>query len=433
MTAASSKRNGKAVYGWTNILTDLYNERMSLVKILDGIRVLDWTILQQGSICSSLLGDLGADVIKIEEPVTGDMGRYFDNFFGIKSTLPLGSTYYFEICNRNKRGMTLNLKEEQGRKIFCRLVESCDVLVQNFRVGVAEKLGLDYDTLKKINPRLIYTHATGMGTEGPEAHMPLIDPGALARSGLMWSVGEEGEEEPLPVQGALCDQSGAIFAAYGTLAALLAREKTGRGQKVTSSLLGGIIGLNWINTAIAGWSGRDLPRCDHTHPSSPLSNQYRCKDGQWIMMGAYLEKYFKPFYRASGHPEILNDERFSIPEARSQHMEELVAYTEQIFLEKPLEEWIKILKKEDIICEPIRHTSELLTDQQAFQNGYLTHYHHPRFGQDIVEIGSPVQFSEADVDIQRPAPMLSEHTEEILAEMGYSKEEIVQFRRGKII
>lgn len=170
------------------------------MNVLEGIRVLDWTVLQQGAVCASLLGDLGADVIKIEAPDIGDMGRYFDNFFGIKSALPQGSTYYFEVCNRNKRGMTLNLKSEKGREIFYRLVESCDVLVQNFRVGVAEKLGLDYDTLKKINPRLIYTHATGMGAEGPEAHTPLIDPGALARSGLMWSVGEEGGTEPLPVQ-----------------------------------------------------------------------------------------------------------------------------------------------------------------------------------------------------------------------------------------
>ncbi len=118
------------------------------MNVLEGIRVLDWTVLQQGAICSSLLGDLGADVIKIEAPGTGDMGRYFDNFFGIKSTLPQGSTYYFEVCNRNKRGMTLNLKLKKGREIFYRLVKSCDVLVQNFRVGVAEKLGLDYDTLK---------------------------------------------------------------------------------------------------------------------------------------------------------------------------------------------------------------------------------------------------------------------------------------------
>lgn len=403
------------------------------MKILEGIRVLDWTVLQQGSICSTLLGDLGADVIKIETPGTGDMGRLYDNFFGIQGDLPQGSTYYFEICNRNKRGMTLNLKSEEGKKIFYELVKTSDVFVQNFRVGVAEKLGLDYETLRKINPRLVYTYATGMGTKGKDALSPLIDPGALARSGLMWSLGEFEESDPVPAQGALCDQSGAIFAAYGTLAALLMRERTGTGQMVEASLFGGAIALNWVNTSMAGWSGQNLPRMSWRHPSTALSNYYCCKDGKWLMLGSYMEKYFIPFYTLAGRPDIPQDPRFSAPKDRAQHVEELVQLTAEIFLQKDRDEWLTLLRAADMICEPVRHTSELMHDQQAFDNGYLRHYHHPRFDRDIIAVGSPVQFSESVTEICRPAPLLGEHTAEILKDLGYSEADIQKFEDEHII
>ena len=402
------------------------------MKVLEGIRILDWTVLQQGSICSTLLADLGADVIKIEDPRGGDMGRLYDDFFGIKGTLPKGSTYYFEFCNRNKRGITLNLKHKKGLEILNRLVETSDVFVQNFRVGVAEKLGLDYETLKKINPSLIYTHATGMGSCGDEATEPLIDYGALARSGLMWTLGSI-DPNPAPAQGALCDQSGAIFAAYGTLAALLLRERTGIGQQVQSSLLGGIIGLNWIDTSMAGWSGQGLPRFDRKHPANVLSNYYRCKDGQWLMLGCYMEKYFERFFRLIDRMDVAENPRFFSPEKRSDNLEELVAIMEDIFARRDRDDWLRLLRGADMICEPVRHTIEILEDQQAFANGYLVNYHHPRFDQDIVVIGSPVLLGESPVDIQRPAPLLGEHNNEVLRELGYSSKEIEGFAQQEII
>ena len=394
------------------------------MNVLEGIRVLDWSVLQQGSVCSALLGDLGADVIKIEAPGVGDTGRTGDNYFGIQGDLPPGSTYYFEICNRNKRGLTLDLKREEGRKLLYQLAEKSDVFVQNFRVGVAEKLGVDYETLHKINPRLVYVHATGMGSKGEDAGAPLIDPGALARSGIMWLLGEREDQSPVPAQGALCDQSGAIFAAYGALAALLMRERTGMGQKVESSLLGGTIALNWISTAMAGWSGRDLPRISRRRPSAALSNYYRCKDGEWLALGSYMEKYFVPFFELVGRPDVPEDVRFKTPEERGRHMEELTQLTAELLEQRDRDEWLELLRSGGMICESVRHTSELLEDEQAFANGYLRHYHHPRFDRDIVTVGSPVYFSEAEVDIRRPAPLLGEHNEEILKELGCTDEEI---------
>lgn len=402
------------------------------MKILEGIRVLDWTVLQQGPVCSTLLSDLGADVIKMEQPDSGDLGRYCDNLFGIDGRLPNGSNYYFELCNRGKRGLTLDLKSGQGREIFYRLIKTCDVFVQNFRVGVAEKVGVDYHTLQTINPRLIYTHATGMGGLGEDAGKPLIDSGGLARSGLMWEIGDPGPT-PASVQGALCDQSGAIFAAYGTLAALYLRERTGKGQLVESSLLGGAIGLNWISTSIAGWSRQNLPRIDRKNPSTPLYNYYCCKDGKWISIGSYMERYFAPFYRLAGRPDIPDDPRFASPEERAKHNEELTAITAQIFLQKTRSEWAKLLREAEMIYEPVNHISELMEDEQAFANGYLTHYHHPRFDRNIVTIGSPVRFSDSPAEIQGPAPMLGEHNGEILTELGYTTEEIRGFQEKHVI
>ncbi len=197
---------------------------------LDGIRVLDWTIWQQGPVCSLMLGDMGADVIKIEELESGDPGRHL---FGIGGK-SLGQDFYFEANNRNKRSIALNLKTEAGQAIVQELVAKSDVFVQNFRKGVAGRLGLGYDTFKEINPKLIYASATGYGPNGPDSAEPSFDHLGIARSGIMKAAGEP-DMPPLAIAGGIADQMGAVMLAYGVMAALLARERTGIGQEVNAS------------------------------------------------------------------------------------------------------------------------------------------------------------------------------------------------------
>ena len=224
---------------------------------LDGIRVIDWTIWQQGPVATTMLGDLGADVIKIEERVGGDPGRGIVKMSGVD----LGDrpNFYFEANNRNKRGMTLDLKQPDAREIVHRLVTGADVFVQNFRKGVAGRLGLDYASLRKHNEKLIYASATGYGPEGPDSGDPSFDQLGLARSGIMLAAGEPGMT-PLAIAGGVADQMGAIMLAYGVLAALLARDRTGVGQEVDASHLGSMMMLQGLSVSAKLMMGFALPR-----------------------------------------------------------------------------------------------------------------------------------------------------------------------------
>src|SRR2546426_3572869 len=224
---------------------------------LDGIRVIDWTIWQQGPVASVMLGDLGADVIKIEERVGGDPGRGVLRAQGLDLTDR--PNFYFEANNRNKRSLAIDLKKADGAEMVRRLADQSDVFVQNFRKGVAARLGLDAGTLRPLNPRLVYASASGYGPEGPESGAPSFDYLGLARSGIMYSCGEP-DDEPLAIAGGLPHQMGAIMLAYGVVTALLARERTGRGQEVDASHLGSMAWLQGLGLSARLMLGRALPR-----------------------------------------------------------------------------------------------------------------------------------------------------------------------------
>lgn len=399
---------------------------------LEGIRVIDWTIWQQGPVASVMLADLGAEVIKIEQRESGDPGRGILKMSGID--LSDRPNFYFEANNRNKLGMAIDLKKPEGREIVYRLVEKSDVFVQNFRLGVAERLGLGYEDLAQRNPRLIYASATGYGPRGPEAEDPSFDQMGLARSGFMYAVGEP-DMPPLQVAGGIADQMGAIMLAYGVLAALFARERFGVGQKVDASHLGSMMWLQGLSVSSRTMMGFAIPRMPRKYAANPLWNHYRCKDGLWICLGMLQpDRYWADFVRVLGHPELAHDPRFADLRARAAHAAEAVEILDNIFATRPRAEWVEILRKGgDFIFTVVNSVDDLPDDPQVVANDYVVPFEHPRFGPTKV-VGLPVQLSATPGTIRLPAPEFGQHTEQILVDLlGYSWEEVAALKEREVI
>ena len=399
---------------------------------LDGIRVIDWTIWQQGPVASLMLGDLGADVIKIEERVGGDPGRGILKAQGLD--LRDRPNFYFEANNRNKRSLTVDLKHPAGVAIVQRLAERADVFVQNFRKGVAGRLGLDAATLRARNPRLVYASASGYGPEGPESGAPSFDYLGLARSGIMYSCGEP-DDDPLAIAGGIADQMGAIMLAYGVVTALLARERTGRGQEVDASHLGSMAWLQGLGLSARLMLGRALPRQPRRFATNPLWNHYRCGDGLWLALSMLQpDRYWEPFCAVLEIPEAAADPRFKTMLDRMMNAGECIALLDEVFARRPRAEWLRRLASGgDFIYSIINSVDDLPDDPQMQANGYVTAFEHPAFGPTQV-VGLPVRLSETPGSIRLPAPEFGQHTEEILTEvLGYSWEEIGRLREEEVI
>ena len=399
---------------------------------LDGIRVIDWTIWQQGPVASLMLGDLGADVIKIEERVGGDPGRGVLKAQGLD--LRDRPNFYFEANNRNKRSLTVDLKKPAGVAIVQRLAERADVFVQNFRKGVAARLGLDAATLRAQNPRLVYASASGYGPEGPESGAPSFDYLGLARSGIMYSCGEP-DDEPLAIAGGIADQMGAIMLAYGIVTALLARERTGRGQEVDASHLGSMAWLQGLGLSARLMLGRALPRQARRFATNPLWNHYRCGDGLWLALSMLQpDRYWERFCAVLEIPEAAADARFKSMLDRMMNAGECIALLDQVFARRPRAEWLRRLAEGgDFIYSIINAVDDLPDDPQMRANGYVTAFEHPAFGPTQV-VGLPVRLSDTPGSIRLPAPEFGQHTEAILTEvLGYSWEEIGRLRDDEVI
>jgi len=277
---------------------------------LEGIRVLDWTQWQMGTVASAMLADLGAEVSHIGERGRGDPGRGMGAAGGAGLDLPGGRNAYFEYVNHNKKGIAVNFKKEEGKEIIYRLVRNSDIFVHNFRQGVPERLGLGYDTLSQYNPKLIYAALSGYGPKGPEAQEPAFDYLGLARSGMMTLVGAPGTPPP-GFSGGIADQMGAIMAAYGMLAALIARERLGIGQKIDVSHLGSMMALEGLAIAFRLFTGRDMPRKNRPKEGNPLWNHYLCADGKWIVLGMLqADRYWPAVCKGLGIEHLEKDPRF---------------------------------------------------------------------------------------------------------------------------
>ena len=403
---------------------------------LDGIRILDCTIWQQGPVATTMLADLGADVIKIEEPTHGDPGRGVLKVSGLITSIPTGSgrNYYFENNNRNKRAITLDLKHPKGKEALFRLVEKSDVFVQNLRHGVAAQMGIDYKMLSRYNPKLIYASGSGYGTQGPDATRPAMDYLGLARSGFMTQVGEP-DQSPLYPQGGIADQMGAVLLTSGVVTALLARERFGIGQEVDVSLLGSMVALEGLSLAARLILGQSFKRNYRTKAGNPLWNHYRCGDGKWIAFAMLQDRSWSGFCKALGIEGLEKDPRFSTLDARGKNREELIAILDKMFATKPRAEWMSIFDKSgaDNSFSQINDVDDLPDDPQVKANRYIEEFTHPEMGQ-IQVVGLPIKFSKTPGSIRREAPQLGQHTEEVLTEIaGYSWEEVAKLRDEKAI
>ncbi|MEK7848349.1 MAG: CoA transferase [Chloroflexota bacterium] len=404
-----------------------------MAKILEGIRAVEWAWWHAGPACGYILGDLGAEVIKIEEPGVGDPTRGLTRYMGLPVDLPNGSNTLHEIANRNKKSVTLNLRQPEGRQILYRLVEKSDVFYNNFRQKVRARLGLDYETLKRYNPRLIYATTSGFGQEGPDGDLRAFDTPGVARAGLMHNIGEPGMPPQQMVFG-LADQMTASFLAYGIITALLGRERLGIAQEVEVSLFGTMIHGQAIGETAFFFRGEEPPRPQRTKAFNPLVNYYQCADGEWVIFSQNQpQEAWAQFCKALGIEELKDNPRFATTKARGQNCEELIAIIERVIGNKPRSQWLPIFKAHDLIYAPVQRTSDLPHDEQAWANQYLLKYDHPALGTKTV-VGFPMKFSETPCAIQREAPQLGQHTEEVLMEVGgYSWDDIARFQEKGLV
>ena len=400
---------------------------------LEGFLVLDWSIWQQGSVCSAMLGDMGARVIKVEQRGTGDPGRWLVGAGGVDTS---GSpNWYFEANNRNKESITVDLKRPEGLEVVLALAEKADIFVQNYRHGVAARLGLDYASLKERNEKIIYGSATGYGPYGEEAAEPSFDHLGLARSGIMNAAGEP-DMEPLGIAGGIADQMGAIMLAYGIVNAVVARDRFGIGQEVNASHLGSMAFLQGLSLSMKLMTGIAMPRNFRSQAGNPLWNHYRCADDQWLALAMLqADRYWADFCRVIERPELATDPRFDNMGSRTENREACIAVIDEAFARYPRAEWLRRLKEDpgDYIYTIVNSVDDLPTDPQVIANDYVVEIDHPQHGPTKM-VGVPVELTGTPGSVRNVAPELGQHTEMVLMDvLGWDFDRITELREKEAI
>lgn len=399
---------------------------------LVGLRVLDWTMWQFGPVATMMLADLGAEVIKVES-LDGDHARQFHRVSGAATMLPGGLNAYFESLNRQKKSIALDLKNPKGVKALHELAKKSDVFVQNFRKGVAERLGVGYEDLKKINPRIVYGAGTGYGPNGPDSNKPAFAYTGEARSGSLWWAGPN---DGIPYNlASVADQMSGIMLSYGVLGALYNRERTGLGQKVDVSHLGSMMWLGGNKYGIALLSGNTPGRQDRVDTRNVLWNAYKCQDDKWIAFSMnQSDRYWPDFCKAINRPDLLEDSRYNNMEGRTDNRTDLIKLLDSLFITKPREEWGKAMDDTGgIIWERVQDVWDLPVDPQVVQNNYIVDFDHPVLGMTKY-LQTPVSYSETPVTTRRAAPIHGENTEEVLMDiLGYTWDDIAELQDEGVI
>ena len=376
---------------------------------LAGLRVLDVSQVMAGPFCCMLLGDMGADVIKIEPPKTGDSTRHSMGF-RLKGEDSPG----FLALNRNKRSITLNLKDDADREVFYALVKTADILVENARPGVAGRLGIDYDTLAAINPRLVYASISGFGQTGPWAQRPGFDLIAQAMSGILSSNGFPGME-PAKNSIAVADLGAGLFSAYAILSAIIGREKSGQGQYIDASLLEAALGLSvWETTELWGTGKSPTPIGSANRMSAPYQ-AVKASDG-WFVIGAANQGLWLTFLDVIGRPELQQDPRYSTNAARVTNRIPLIEDLAPTFLTHTKQEWIDALLGAGVPAAPILDYGEAVESEQAVAREMVMQVPHPVEGQ-FKALGFPVKMRGTPQEVRLPPPLLNEHGDEIRREL----------------
>jgi crotonobetainyl-CoA:carnitine CoA-transferase CaiB-like acyl-CoA transferase len=391
---------------------------------LEGLRVLDLTRVLVGPFAAMQLGDLGAEVIKVERPGDGDETRHVE-------PLRDGESHYFIAINRNKLGIAVDMKQPAGREVLVELARRSDVFLENFRPGVAKRLGLDYETLKEINPRLVYCSISAFGQTGPYASRSALDIAIQAMSGVM-SVTGEPDGPPTRMGLPMADLCGGLYAVIGVLGAVYERDRTGRGQFVDFSMLDGMVGMLMYMATRVFMTGEDSPKIGTGHYGIVPYGAYPARDGH-LVIANIGEMFWPKICAAIGRPDLAQDARYDTNSKRVARRAEVDALLKEALAERTVAEWDAILERHDVPHAPILEVSEVLAHPQVRARGMVAEYEHPRLGR-FPALGRAIRFPEhADVPIKAP-PLLGEDDERVLGGLlGYSPERIAELRRAGVI
>ncbi len=376
--------------------------------------------------CSMMLGDLGAEIVRVERPGVGDETRHWGPPW-------VGELSAYYLCtNRNKKGITVDLKKKEGQEIIRRLAERSDILLENFLPGDLAKMNLGYEDIKALNPKIIYASVTGYGQSGPYRDQPGFDFILQAQGGLMSIIGEE-EGPPMKVGVAIVDITAGLFACSAILAALHYREKTGVGQHIDMALLDAQVA--WLANQGSNYlvSGKVPRRMGNAHPNIVPYETFAAKDGIYIALGVGNDNQWRKFCKLAGIEPLTDDPLYATNPKRVENRKKLVPLLQEVFLRKDSGEWLKLLSEAEIPVGPINTIDRVFADPQVLARQMLVEMEHPKVGKFKV-VGSPLKLSATPPQYRIPPPLLGEHTEEVLRNvLGYDKEKIARLREAKAI